>query len=87
MAQQVIFQAITTKFLGATNHRGARIQAKTGSGITKSFPYTYELNIEGEHSNAAEQMAKHMGWSGELIGGGIDSGFAWVFTNRETVKS
>ena len=83
MAQSAIFQAISTKFFGASNTKGARIQAKTGSGKKAYFDYTYELNTEGEHRRAAELMAEKMGWKGELIGGGTEEGFVWVFLNIE----
>lgn len=54
-------QAIITKFLPVTNHRGARIKASAVSGtITISYPY--EFNTEDSHRVAALALADKFGW-------------------------
>ncbi len=54
-------QAIITKFLPVTNHRGARIKASAVSG-TITIPYAYEFNSEDAHRLAAIELAKKFNW-------------------------
>jgi len=54
-------QAIVTKYLGPTNHRGSRIKAKCQSGsITVSWDSN--LHINENHTAAATALAQKMGW-------------------------
>lgn len=75
-----MYQAIITKYLGPTNTRGSRISAKAAAGRV-SVPYDHALNIEGNHTAAAQALADKMGWKGALVGGGVPdgSGYAFVF--------
>lgn len=76
-------QAIITKFVGPTNTRGARIIAKTGGGLNKeTVSWNYEAGVEDNHREAAQHLMETMGWTGELIGGGLVEGYAWVIVNR-----
>lgn len=52
---------ITTKKLGATNTKGARIVA-TGGGHKITIPYPYEFNTFDAHLSAARIIADKMGW-------------------------
>lgn len=74
-------QAIVTKYHGPTNTRGSRISATTESGIRHYYPYQYELNSEGNHADAAQKMAEHMGWDGTWRGGAIPGGYAFVLND------
>ena len=47
--------AITTKYLGPTDTRGARIQARYGD-IRQAIPYPYELDSADAHRAAAEAL-------------------------------
>ena len=48
-------QAILTKYIGPTNTKGARVQAKTVSK-TMTFAWDYSLDEEGNYRNAAHEM-------------------------------
>jgi hypothetical protein len=80
-------KAILTKYLPATNTRGSRIQASAEGGNRISIPYPHELR-EGEetHRAAANALCAKMGWDGAetLVGGGTETGYAFVFTSAET---
>lgn len=56
---------IRTKYIPATNTKGARIKA-TFANRTKSIPYPYELSGEAVHKKAAwawvEQHLTRQGW-------------------------
>lgn len=74
-------QAITTKFLPATNHQGSRILAKCqAKRIT--VPWDHALDEQANHEAAARQLATKLGWLsyGQWIGGALpdDSGYAYV---------
>jgi hypothetical protein len=57
-----MFQAITTKYLCPTNHRGARVKATAQAGsVTVSWDYA--LNADGNHTAAAQALAEKMGWN------------------------
>lgn len=73
-------QAITTKYVGATNTRGSRIVASADAGrVTVSWDYA--LDVFENHKKAAEAYCKKKGWTGRLIGGGVKSGYVWVFAS------
>jgi hypothetical protein len=76
-----IYQAITTKYLGPTNYRGARIKAYTESGISLTISYPYELNPEEGHLQAADKLKTQLGWEGKLIQGAIKTGYVFVLVN------
>ena len=53
-------KAIHTKYLGATNHKGARIKAYTASGFSAVIAYPYALDQKHAHFEAAKALvAKH----------------------------
>lgn len=61
-------QAITTKFIGPTNHKGARVKAVAQAGsITVSWDY--RLGIDDNHRVAASVLMEKFSWSGKLVGG------------------
>lgn len=79
-------QAIQTRYLGPTNHRGARIKAWASAGsITISYPYG--LSGQACHRAAAEALALKCQWDtpfyGELLGGQLENGdYAFVWNNE-----
>lgn len=73
--------AITTKYLGPTDFKGSRIKADAGDKRTITIPYPYELNQFEAHEKAALALLDKMGWQGELLGGALTSGYAFVFTD------
>lgn len=71
-------QAIVTKYLRPTDSRGSRIKATCESG-TVTVPYPYELSSADCHAVAALALCRKMGWTGDLISGGTDTGYVFVF--------
>lgn len=80
-------QAIVTKFLGATNHKGARIKAKCQAG-SLILSWDDGLNIDENHDKAAGRLAAKLGWVGPnygvLVGGGLPdcTGNCYVFVRE-----
>ena len=76
--------AIQTKYLGPTNNRGSRIKAWTCNGHSITVGYDYSLSDGAEvHSAAAVALARKMGWSGQMISGGTNQGYVFVFADSE----
>ncbi len=72
--------AIETRYVGATNTKCSRIIASVPQNklrIVRS--YDHALNSDRNHANAAEALADKMGWKGQLVGGSLKRGYAWVF--------
>jgi hypothetical protein len=72
-------KAIVTKYHGPTNFKGSRISASDSDGNRVSISYPHELSGEAVHRKAAEALCQKMGWTGELIAGGLKSGYVFVF--------
>ena len=77
-------QTITTKYLGATNHKGTRIKATTSSGVSKTISYNYEKSSIKNHEWAIHELNLKLAWNGELVGGSPNKSgdsYIWVFVN------
>lgn len=85
-------QAITTKFIGPTDTKGARIKASCDAGsITISYPY--ENSEEACHALAAMALVRKLGWVptnpktgehqngyvGAWAAGGVRGGYVFAF--------
>ena len=70
---------ITTKKLGATNTKGARIVA-TGGGHKVTIPYPFELNTFDAHLSAAKIIAEKFGWTKVVYSDSNDRN-GYVFLN------
>jgi hypothetical protein len=77
-----ITQAIETKYLGATNTKGARIKASAWGGSV-TVPYNCALNTEDNHAAAQLALRHKMGWQGKYAQGGNVKGDGYVFVNVE----
>ena len=75
-----------TKYLGATDHRGSRIKATSGSGLTLTTAWDHELDVEENHRNAALALANQLGWAGDWLGGGLKEGYAFVMSEERILK-
>ncbi len=63
-------QAITTKFIGPTNHRGDRIKARCSAGSV-TVSWDWELEAHENHVAAAQALLGKLEWSNvEIIGSG-----------------
>jgi hypothetical protein len=77
-------QTIITKYLGPTATLGSRIKAMTSSGhkgSTYTVEWDHSLNVEGNHTYAAQLLLNKLGWQGKWRMGGLTSGY--VFVNTE----
>lgn len=72
-------KAITTKYISATNCKGARIKAFDLDNNQVTIPYPYNLDVKAGHEKAMKLLLDKMDWHGELIGGVTKDGYAWVF--------
>ena len=70
--------AIQTKFLGATNHRGARVKAFTSNGQALTISYRAAATMN-PFREAAEALRDKMGWKGALMEGKTKEGSVFVF--------
>jgi hypothetical protein len=80
-------KAILTKALPWTQTKPRRIKAYTEGGNSRTLSYdTCTANGESDreaHLFAAESLACAMNWSTDLIGGGTDEGYAFVFADSD----
>lgn len=76
-------QAITTKFLGPTSSRGARIKAFAWAGSI-TIPYDHARNVEENHHLAAFRFAEKMQWRGQWHAGGLETGNVYVNVAGQT---
>ena len=60
---------ITTKFIGPTNWRGARVKATSTSGASVTIPWDHALGIDENHERAADALARKLDHAGAFVGG------------------
>jgi hypothetical protein len=73
-------QAIRTRYIGPSNVRGSRIQAKC-EARTLYMPYDHALNLEGNHAAACEALLLVMQWSPKRVGGVFAHDYYWISIN------
>lgn len=73
--------AIHTKYLGPTDHRGARILATKAerAGVRVTIGYDSALSATQNHIAGARALCDKLGWKGRLIGGHDTKGMVFVF--------
>lgn len=82
-SKPAILQAITTKYHGATNTRGARYSARSESGVKVTItPPMEDIRVEDIHRLAAEALCAKLDWRGEMVQGATREGYVFVFTGR-----
>lgn len=75
-------QAITTKFIPATNTLGSRIKATASGGTSVTLGYEHALSSTQNHLEAAKTLADRMGWAGQWHSGGYtNAGFVFVLSS------
>jgi hypothetical protein len=72
-------KAISTKYIGPGNVKGARIIASDSDGNRVTISYPHELSGEAVHRKAAEALCTKMGWTGSLAAGSVKAGYVFVF--------
>lgn len=66
-------QAITVKYLGPTNTRGARLKATCrGGSITEGRDFA--LNVDEQAAQTAKALCVKLGWGGRYACGGLPNG-------------
>ncbi len=88
-------QAIETKFLGPTNHRGSRVKATACAGSI-TVPWDYSYGAEDNHVFAARALALKLSWTAaralalmlswtdghgfdDWVGGSTNDGYVFVY--------
>tara|TARA_R110001599_G_C11868832_1_gene622676 strand:+ start:54 stop:317 length:264 start_codon:yes stop_codon:yes gene_type:complete len=86
-----MLQSIQSHYLGPTNHRGARIVAKTASGHRLVVSWDYALNAADNHVAALTALAEKLDWiqgskavlagtaQSNFLVGSTDKGYVMVF--------
>ena len=75
-------KAIITKYLSATNNKGSRIKAYDCDKNSVTIGYPHELSGEAVYKLAAVKLCEKMGWDTDLVGGGLDNGYAFCFKKQ-----
>ena len=77
-------QAIVTKYLPPTNHRGARVKV-IASTRAVTIPWDYALDVPENHASAVRIVINRWGWSGHWAGGELPNatGYAFVLAGRD----
>jgi hypothetical protein len=75
-------KAITTKYLGPTTYKGARIVAFDGDKNRRYFPYPHELSAEAAHTKCAYLFQTAMRWPNASLATGWQSGATYVHVVR-----
>lgn len=78
-------QAIRTKYIGPSNVKGSRIQAKC-EARTIYLSYDSELSEYENHKSACTALVRAMGWGvdgyADMLGGVFDNAHYWVFDGK-----
>ena len=56
-----MYQAIETKYLGPTDHRGSRVRAKCQAGSV-TLSWDHALDTVANHAAAARALIRKLGW-------------------------
>jgi hypothetical protein len=77
-------QAITTKYLPATNTKPSRISAASESGLRVIISYDDAFDAQKNHAAAAAELCAKLNWHGQLASGATKAGYVFVFiTGRD----
>lgn len=73
--------AIRTRYVGATSTKPARIKADAGMG--RKVMVSYHIGEAEEtcdaHARAARALCAKFDWTGDMIAGGTEDGYCFVF--------
>lgn len=85
--KQKLMTTIITTYIPSTNTRGSRIKADAGMKRTVTIPFPHSLSGEAVHLEAAKALCAKFDWHGELVAGGMEKGFAFIFTKSGKYKA
>lgn len=71
-------QAISTRYYGPTNTKGARIKASCDAG-TLWCDWLHEMSPFNNHAAAAEDLVQKLGWRGNWVAGSTRDGYVFVY--------
>lgn len=75
-------QAIMTKFIGPSTHRGSRAKAFCDAG-SLTLNWDHELNTIQNHERVARELAKKLEWEWNHAGGSLPSNIGgYVFVSK-----
>jgi hypothetical protein len=80
-----VAQAIITRYHGWTNTKPAYLSATSASGIKVKLSLSEVSGDSSDydsHEQVARKLMEKLDWSGEIIGGGLKEGYAFVFTGK-----
>lgn len=78
----MVYDAIMTKYLCTTNHRGSRIKATCRQGSV-TVPFEHGLSIENNHIAACVALTRKLGWGGNWAMGDLfPNGYVFVRCNQ-----
>ena len=81
---------LATKYMPATNTRGARIKVTPAIGKTFSIPYPYELSGQCCHGAAVREWLNKFGYADQwvefVVGDNIGGGYVYIQSTSGTVK-
>lgn len=76
-------KAITTKYLGPTNHKGSRIKATEPDGKSITISWNHALNAEANHSDCARMLMDKLGWKDyDITTGCIKDAYVHVLVRK-----
>ena len=76
-------QAITTKYVGPTDTKGARIKATTSeSGDSVTVNYDHARNTDENHLFAANKLKEKLMWRGRMYQGSTKTGYVFVIVDH-----
>jgi hypothetical protein len=79
-------QAIVTKYIGPTSHRGARIKATASAGSI-TIPYDHSQNHDEPFRIAARAFCDKFNWEFDHVSGGLpDGSLVWVKNVRKSLS-
>lgn len=85
-SRTIMRQAIETKYLGPTDHRGPRIAVRAQAG-RKTYDWDHTKDVGANHLAAATAFAESKGWLiRQTIYGGsnaADTGYVFVLVPKE----
>ena len=73
-------KAILTKFYGPTDTKPARVKAYDMDG---NCMWVTSADHNDPHFAAAHALCAKMNWEGDIIGGAIKGGYAFVFAEKK----
>lgn len=72
-------KAITTKFHGAGNVKGARYSASDSDGNRVVLSIDYSFGSMANHTKAAVTLCRKMGWHGKMVSAETKDGMVFSF--------